>query len=462
MRLRHTLALAAITVGLSISAAQPRYIFYMIGDGMGHGQVQLGNYYKTMVLKQQSLNVLKLPVASFALTYSASSPVTDSAAGGTALATGHKTYNNAIAMLPDSVTPVKSIARVLHDNGYGVGLVTTVSPDDATPAVFYANQPHRGMSYEIGCDAARSGYEFIGGANMRGTKDKDGKTTDLMKRFADNGVKVVRGIEALRNTDARKVLVLNTDSVHSNDVGFRVDSLPAQILNLPDLTRACISHLERTSPEKFFMMIEGGSIDHASHSNDPAAAALEMIDFDNTIGIVTDFMDKHPGECLLVITADHETGGLTNGCQSTGYDMHPDLLKYSRMSRAALSDKCYELLAGASLPEWDSMKQLLRDNFGLWGPVEVSDDDSAAIQKLFDNMVTAKRDGGNYHKAIDRFSRKATLLVSKKAGVGWTTEKHTGNPVPVFASGEGSSRFGAVMNNSDIPRTIMKIAGIDF
>lgn len=462
MKLRHTLALAAIAVGLSVSASQPRYIFYMIGDGMGHGQVQLGNYYKTMVLKQQPLNMLKMPVASFALTYSASSPVTDSAAAGTALATGNKTYNDAIAMLPDSVTPVKSIARVLHDNGYGVGLVTTVSPDDATPAVFYANQPLRSMSYKIGCDAARSGYEFIGGANMRGTKDSKGRPTDLMKRFADNGVKVVRGLEALKGTDARKVLVLNTDSLHANDVGFRVDSLPAQILNLPDLTRACINHLERTSPDKFFMMIEGGSIDHASHSNDPAAAALEVIDFDNTIGLVTEFMDRHPGECLLVITADHETGGLTNGCQSTGYNMLPQLLKYSRMSRTALSDKCYELLAGTSMPEWPAMKLLLRDNFGLWGPVKVSDDDSASIEKLFDKMVAAKRDGGDYHKAIDRFSRKATLLVSKEAGVGWTTTKHTGNPVPIFASGEGAARFGAVMNNADIPRTIMQIAGIDF
>ena len=165
----------SLTVASAALAATPKYIFYYIGDGMGMGRS----------------------------TYPASTPVTDSAAAGTALSTGYKTNNGMLGVTPDSAA-VTSVAKELFDMGYGVGIVTSVAPDDATPGAFYSHVPKRSMYYEIGKDAASCGYDFIGGANLRGVKDKKGNPTDLMQVFAENNVAVVRGIDALNATDSRR------------------------------------------------------------------------------------------------------------------------------------------------------------------------------------------------------------------------------------------------------------------
>ena len=168
MKFRFLTSLIIVCAAIIAQATTPKYIFYFIGDGMGPGAVSVTEAYRRMVLGLPGhLNMLSLPVASTATTYSASSPVTDSAAAGTALSSGHKTTNGMLGMTPDS-TSVVSMAETLHNNGFGIGLVTSVAPDDATPAAFYAHRPHRSMYYEIGLDAAASGYEFIAGGNLRG------------------------------------------------------------------------------------------------------------------------------------------------------------------------------------------------------------------------------------------------------------------------------------------------------
>ncbi len=199
MKLRNVFLAASFAASLTVFAGNPKYVFYMIGDGMGMGAVSAAQGFLNAVDGDGAmLQMLQMPVASMSQTYSASSPVTDSAAAGTALACGHKTRNGMLGMDADTVA-VQSIAARFHDNGFGVGLVTTVAPDDATPGAFYAHVPRRSMYYEIGCDAARSGYEFIGGANLRGAKN-----TDLMARLADAGVDVVRGREAAAKSTSRR------------------------------------------------------------------------------------------------------------------------------------------------------------------------------------------------------------------------------------------------------------------
>ncbi len=164
-------ALAAI-MAVAASAAEPKYIFYYIGDGMGMGPVVAAEMYNRQVRRSDTpLTMFQFPVAGMCLTYSASSPVTDSAAAGTALSTGHKTSNGMLGMSPDTVA-VTSMARVLKDDGYGVGIVTSVAADDATPGAFFANVPKRGMYRDIILQGARSGYEFIAGAGLRAELDK--------------------------------------------------------------------------------------------------------------------------------------------------------------------------------------------------------------------------------------------------------------------------------------------------
>ncbi|MDE5626206.1 MAG: alkaline phosphatase, partial [Muribaculaceae bacterium] len=176
---------------MSLQAADaPKYIFYYIGDGMGFNHVLNAQIFSDEVLRADStLTMLRFPVASMARTHSASSDVTDSAAAGTALATGRKTRNNMLGMDADTV-PVTSVARHLQKKGYGIGLVTSVGIDDATPAAFYAHVPNRGDFYDIDRALAESGYQFTAGAGLRGTKDKEGKHNGMMKHFDKNKVSV--------------------------------------------------------------------------------------------------------------------------------------------------------------------------------------------------------------------------------------------------------------------------------
>ena len=161
MRIRILFSVFAALLALSVSSTQPKYIFYFIGDGMGMGPAIATEMYNRQILgNPDPITMMQFPVAGMALTYSASSPVTDSAAAGTALSTGSKTKNGMLGMNGDTVA-VTSVARVLKDAGYGIGIATTVAPDDATPGAFYAHVPNRKMFYEIGVQAAKSGYEFL-------------------------------------------------------------------------------------------------------------------------------------------------------------------------------------------------------------------------------------------------------------------------------------------------------------
>ena len=187
--------MAAGALAVSALAAQagqaPKYIFYYIGDGMGMGPVMAAQTYNRVVLgNDEPLLMMQFPTVAWCQTWSASSTTTDSAAAGTALSTGTKTGNGMLGVAPDS-TAVTSVAARLHDMGWGVGITTSVSADDATPGAFYAHVPNRGMSYEIDCEAARCGYEFIAGAGLRGlTGDKHDEIVALMEQ---NGVRMLYG-----------------------------------------------------------------------------------------------------------------------------------------------------------------------------------------------------------------------------------------------------------------------------
>ena len=191
--------------------AKAKYVFYFIGDGMGMGHVNAAQYYNRMVLgNDDPLLMMQFPVASHIWTYSASSPVTDSAAAGTALASGSKTRNYMIGLAPDSVTRYESVATKLKNEGWGVGVLTSSAPDDATPAAFYAHQPNRGMLVEIDNDAIGSGFDFLGGASLRGLTDREGNDNGTMDRIKDAGITVVYGADAAAGaTDAKALWMLS-------------------------------------------------------------------------------------------------------------------------------------------------------------------------------------------------------------------------------------------------------------
>lgn len=402
------------------------------------------------------LLMMQFPVASMSTTYSADSPVTDSAAAGTALSTGVKTKNSMLGMNPDSVA-VNSITVPLKEAGYGIGLLTNVCPDDATPAAFYAHVPNRGNYYKIGKQAAKSDIEFMGGSRWRGAWKK-GKPTDLMKIMADNGVQTARGLDEFSRLTSRRVVLLNTDTINNN-MGHTIDSIPGA-MTLADMTKACISHLMKHTPDRFFMMIEGGNIDWSGHANDGGTIVKDVISFDETLRIVYDFYLQHPDETLIVVTADHETGGLSVGSAATGYNAYLHYIDYQKVSKAVFSDWCKEQLQSGRNLSWEEMKAYLTDNFGFWTYVPVSEKADAALREKFDKTFVQHHgeDQRTLYNSFNEFAVEVFDVMSRVCGFGWTTPNHSGNPVPVYAIGADAALFASQPDNTEIPQLILKAA----
>lgn len=447
--------MAAVT--LTASAAAPKYIFMYIGDGMGMGPSMAAEMYNRQVLgNDTSITMMQFPVAGFCMTYSASSPVTDSAAAGTALATGTKTNNAMLGMDPDSVA-VYSIASTLKAKGYGIGDITTVAPDDATPGAYYAHVPHRDMTYEIGMEAAKCGFEFIGGAAWR-TPVKDGKQS-VYDAFAENNVKVVFGPDSAQYIgDAERVVMVNHWGTNPSNVGYTIDSI-AGTLTLPFLTRQCLDYLKRVSPDAFFMMVEGGNIDHALHANDGGAAIKEVLNFNQALDIAYQFYTEHPDETLIVVTADHDTGGMTIGNPFLGYDARLQYIDYQKISKMEFQNMLTDMARNRRHYSWDDMKEILKEKFGFWHGVPVTEKQEAALRTQFDDMI-AKRNMADQHTlyaTFNGFVAEVFKVFNDAAGIGFVTTNHTGNPVPVFALGVGADKFKNLNNNIEIPKKIMQL-----
>lgn len=460
MKHRFLSAIAAVMAAGSLFAASPKYIFYYIGDGMGMGQVMAAEaYYRTVLGKNDHLLMMQFPVASVATNYSASSPVTDSAAAGTALATGYKTGNGMLGVTADSVA-VTSIAKTLFDEGYGVGIVTSVYPDDATPGAFYTHVPSRSMYYEIGKDAASCGYDFIGGSNLRGTKDrKTGEPTDLLNIFAENNVRVIRGTEGFDTITSNRVLMLSPFEERTSNIGYTIDSIPGA-LTLPVMTDACMKQLERNGRDRFFMMVEGGNIDHAAHSNDGGGVIKEVLNFNEALKLAYDFYLAHPEETLIVVTADHETGGMGLGNNAMGYKLNFGYYDYQKISKDEFSDYCRSLARTRNVYRWEDMEEFLKEKLGFWTNVPVTPEQTAMLKELFERCIVNRNgaDQKTLYKDFDEFTLKVFSVLDSFTGLGWTTNGHTGGLIPVYAIGVGAEKFSTFKDNTDIPKIIMEIA----
>lgn len=460
MKLKLFVSLFLMNFCLGAIADAPKYIFYFIGDGMGMGHIMATQNYNRIVLgNEEPLLMMQFPIASMAMTYSATGPITDSAAAGTALSTGYKTKNGMLGVTPDSV-PVVSVAKNLKDAGYGVGIITTVAPDDATPSAFYTHVPSRKMKYEIGLDAAASGYELIAGSRLYGTK-KDGKDTDLMKVFADSGITVVRGLEAMAEVKSDRVILLNPEHLTSSNAGYTIDSV-AGALTLPGMTKAGIAHLQKTSPDKFFMMIEAGNIDYAGHSNDAATVIKEVLNLNEAIAVAYKFYQEHPDETLIVVTADHDTGGLGIGFPATGYSGWFGNIAYQRISKDNFADLCKAIMMSRRIFTWEDMKDLLSEKMGFWSKIAITESDEKMLQEKFDVTFNQRnsKDEKTLYKDFNEFTVSVFKVMDNATGIDWTTTGHSGNPVPVFAIGVGAEEFSKISNNIEIPARIRAIADL--
>lgn len=456
-------ALMAAAITATAWAKAPNYIFFFIGDGMGIAQVTNAQLYNARVLGNSTpLLSTTFPVASMATTHSASSDVTDSAAAGTALSTGHKTVNGMLGVTPDSVA-VTSVAKKLFDAGYGVGIVTSVAIDDATPGAFYAHVPSRSQYYDIGRQLAECGYQFAAGASLRGAFDKQGNPTDLMKYFDEANVSVSYGLDSI-DTTAQRLLVLSPfHKEKQNEIGFTIDSI-AGALTLPALTRAGLDQLKRTSPDRFFMMVEGGNIDHAGHGNDGGTILREVINFNQALQEAYDFYLAHPDETLIVVTADHETGGMSVGCRETGYSVRLENAAGQKISKEEFSNLCRAMLRSRRIYTWDDMQEILRDELGFGVNLKLTPEETERLHTMFDEVFEKRASGldqKTLYATFDGFTNEVFNILNANSGMGWTTGGHSGMPVPVYAVGVDSQLFSPLNDNTDIPAKILSIAGIE-
>lgn len=451
MKIKTFIAVAVLGIcasSMQADAAGPKYIFYYIGDGMGLAPANAAETYNRQVLGNTTpLTMNTFPSVGWLTTYSATGPVTDSAAAGTALSTGHKTLNGMLGMDADTVS-VSSIAAELFDKGWGVGLATSVYADDATPGAFYAHVPSRKEYYNIDCQMAACGYQFVGGAGIKGDV-ADGDSTDIQSVLSAAGVQLVRGPQGIDRINADRVLLLNPEGTKNWNIGYTIDSIQG-VLTLPQLAGACLRQLERTSPERFFMMVEGGNIDHALHANDGGAAIKEILNFNQALDVAVDFYRAHPEETLIIVTADHDTGGMSllwnagNGLRN---------IDRQRVSKEVFSDYCKSILESGQPYGWDNMKTYLTENLGLFGPVPVSADDEDSLRSMFDHTFGMRdtADQQTLYANFNAFAVEVFSIFNKAAGLAFTTTGHSGNPVPVYALGCGAERFAGYTDNTDIP-----------
>ncbi|MBT30592.1 MAG: alkaline phosphatase [Thalassobius sp.] len=277
------------------STQEVKNIIFLVGDGMGITQVYAG-----MTANHGKLFIENMPVMGMSKTYSSDKYITDSASGATAFSAGKKTYNGAIGVGPDG-KPIETILEIAEKNGLATGLVATSSITHATPASFIAHQPKRSMEEEIAADFLKTDIDvFIGGGKKFFADREDGK--DLTVELKDKGYQVVYSMEDLAPIKSGKVAALTAENENPPYSHGREDMLP----NAAEKAIELLSQSEKG----FFLMVEGSQIDWGGHKNDIQYVVDEMLDFDRTIAKALEFAakDKHT---LVVVTADHETGGLT-------------------------------------------------------------------------------------------------------------------------------------------------------
>ena len=447
------------SVSLLLTAKQPRYIFYCIGDGMGMNQVEATQLYLSENVKdvRDSLLFTRFPVAGFATTHSASHYITCSSAAGTALSSGVKTKNNTVGIDPEG-NPVKSLIVNAQAKGWKTAVITSMSVDDATPAAFYAHQNNRNFSYQIAIQAAESGINFLGGAGLKSPKNrKNPADPDAFDYFREKGYMVVNGSYSGKISSAEKILMLPEKSSPDVTLPYAIDRKKDD-MQLADLTISALEFLQKDNPKGFFMVMEGGQIDHCAHVHDAAAVVNEVIDFDKNIRLVYEFYKKHPDETLIVVTADHETGGMALGIKYTVLNLQ--ILRNQKISVNQLSTVIRDLhREKGNTATWNDVETLLKKHLGFWDKVEISLEEEKTIKDCF--AITFSGNDVNLVETLyakdDPLAVLAIGIMNKKAEIGWTSNSHTAASVPVYAIGTGAESFAGRMDNTDIKKRIEKL-----
>ena len=455
----------------------PKFVFLFIGDGMAFAQVNAAQIYKGSGNGQEpaigSLSFTQFPVTGMVTTFDETSVCPDSASTATALSCGIKTKSGVIGMTGDKEEPAESIAEMLKSDGKKIGIVSTVSLNNATPAAFYAHVGSRGDYHDIALQMPDSGVDYFGGGSLVNPAGAKGDEPDVFELLAQSGYTIADTKEEIAALDSSlgKVYAVSPALQTKGAMPFALDAAEDD-LKLADFVRAGIRVLD--NDDGFFMVCESGMIDWACHANDAATAIAETLVLEEAVSAAVNFAQAHPDDTLILVTGDHETGGMALGYAGTGYNTNYSLLYGQTVSYSAF-DTIFEtmkkenpnLLMSDVLP-------VIKQHFGLISP----DDAEAALEENAARVLTAD----DYEKLAEALEASLngppdtaearllysgyepltvtlTHLLNNKAGIGWASYVHTGGLVPVYAYGAGAEAFGGSYDNTDIFKKLVDVCG---
>jgi len=457
-----------ILVLASVAQARVKYIFYFIGDGTALPQRIAAEKFQNQKLLMDSL-----PAAGMTTTYAANRFITGSAAAATALASGVKTNIGMIGITPDG-RRVKTVAEMARDKGMKVGIISSVSIDHATPAGFYAHVKKRSQYYDIEVQLAESNFDFFGGGGLKDPTNKkhnsvayEGDAREIIKKA---GYRIIRNKDEFLNLKKGdgKVVVINPWLQDSAAEPYSIDQTTADI-SLAELTSKAIEMLD--NPKGFFIMVEGGKIDWACHANDGVSAIKDVLALDDAVKVAYEFYKKHPKETLIITTGDHETGGMTLGFAGTKYGTYFNILKNQDMSFKRFEHDVVKKLKERKDITFEDVKPLITTHFGLKfegdpasDPLVLKPFEVVELVKAFATSMKGydKHDPQMYllYGGYDPLTVTITHILNNKAGMGWTSYKHTAVPVPTTAVGKYAELFNGYYDNTDIAKKIMRAMGI--
>lgn len=501
---------AAVRTETEEETKTPKYVFLFIGDGMSYPQIQLTNYFvsasqgenggsvtvdgeeKNILSSKNQLTMMSFPVAGSAQTYDSTSFAPDSASTATSIATGKKTWSGSINVSEDFSEKYETIAEKLKkQKDYKIGILSSVNLNHATPAAFYAHQQSRNSYYEIGLELIDSNFDYFAGGGLKQTTGSEEDQEDLYALAEKAGYKVVKTqaeAEALTAEDG-KAIVIDEHLADSDAMAYELDRQENE-WSLADYVEKGIEVLDNDNG--FFMMVEGGKIDWACHANDAASTIADTVALDDAVEKAVEFYQEHPDETLILVTGDHETGGLTIGFAGTDYDTFLKNFENQKISYAKF-DSDYVAAYKENKTDFDTVMQDVTELFGLAAPQDEAADatqqkDSADLHPESENdgalemtpyeyeqlkaayETTMSRTGDEEEFGQEEYVKYGsyepltvtiTHILNNKSGINFGSYAHTGLPVEVLVKGTGAESFDGYYDNTDIYNRMAELVGVE-
>ena len=459
----------------------PKYVFLFIGDGMSYPQIQSTSDYLGALNDEdywqaqpslddnqgaildgpEYLNFMNFEGVGTAVTFDSNSFAPDSASTATSIATGHKTYSGSINVDETGTVEYETIAEQLKaQKGYEIGVITSVNLNHATPAAFYAHQASRSSYYEIGLEMVESDFDYFAGGGLLDPTGSEGDQTDLYQLAQEAGYTVARTYaeaDAI-SADTDKAIIIEENLADSDAIPYEIDRTE-DMWSLADYVEKGIEVLDNDTG--FFMMCEGGKIDWACHANDAGSSIHDTQALADAVQVAIDFAAEHPDETLILVTGDHETGGLTIGFAGTDYDTYLDLLENQKISYAKF-DSDYVASYKENKTPFEDVLSDIEELFGL--KAQGAADDKlvlteyemeqlrAAYEKSVNGTAASEYEQEEYvlYGTYEPLSVTITHIINNKSGISFTSYSHTGLPVAVLAEGVGAENFSGYYDNTQI------------